>query len=225
MLKQPVHRFIGTIIPMGNGAVGKTTLAALLAKSDSNLNDIRKSKNLEFEYTSDSVIFDGETYQVSQQYLIPPGQKESEGDFNSRSFEAVLQIYMDIIGIPQVILLTYDITNLESFYDLEFWVSQASRIADNLTELILVGTHLDSSEGRVVDNNMIAHGINFIEQAMIAGIPEWKGECCYMEVSNLNTINIAVLRSLITRKILRTKGILCFDESPVAINISSDVSV
>jgi GTPase SAR1 family protein len=223
MHEQVVNRIIGTIVPMGNGAVGKTTLATLLAKSQVNPGEIRKTKNLEFEYTSESVKYNGDLYQVIHQYLVPPGQKESEGDLDSRSFEKVLQIYRDLIGIPQVILLTYDVTNVESFYDLEFWVNQARLLADSRTEIILVGTHLDSSNQYGLDGDLLANGIKFVEQSIQEQIPEWNGTCNHIEVSNQNSFNIAVLKRLISLSILHSRGIDCLNDSVISLPVQFEI--
>lgn len=134
MLNTDFKKFTGTILPLGNGAVGKTSLGTLLASLSADVSGIKKTKSLEFEYATDIIQTNGSLYRISQQYLIQPGQKDSEGDLNSRSYERVLALYRDIIGIPNIILLIFDITNMESFQDLEFWVEQATRLANDKTE-------------------------------------------------------------------------------------------
>ena len=219
------HQLIGTILPLGNGAVGKTTLGTLLAFTSSDITGIKKTKNLEFEYSVDRIHLDGESYKVSHQYLIPPGQKEEEGDQTSRSYEKVIHIYQDIIGIPSVVLLTYDITHLESFYDLEFWVKQASKLADKHTELILVGTHLDADSDREVHQDLIRNGIIFLEQTMAANLPGWGGCCNYMEVSNHTRTNIDALRRMISMCILRSKGIFMKESQPEPAEVPSQPTI
>lgn len=203
-------KYKGTILPLGNGAVGKTSLGTLLASFAADISGIKKTKNLEFEYAADKIEINGILHKISQQYLIPPGQKESEGEINSRSYERVLSIYRDIIGIPDVILLIFDITNMDSFQDLEFWVEQATRLANDTTELILVGTHLDEACQRTVSGELLTNGIRFIEQAMLIIHPEWKGACQYIEVSNQTKENILELRRLVSTCILKQNGINFF---------------
>jgi len=225
MLNIETQKFTGTILPLGNGAVGKSSLGTLLASLYADISGIKKTKNLEFEYATDRIQMNGILYRISQQYLIPPGQKDSEGDLNSRSYERVLALYRDIIGIPDVILLIFDITNIESFHDLEFWVEQATRLANDKTELVMVGTHLDAADQRTVSGELVNNGIKFIERAMMIIQPEWKGHCQYIEVSNQTKENIKELRRLVSTCILQRHGIPCpaLDAIPVAFSAIQQV--
>ena len=195
-------------------------MGTVLASLSADITSIGKTKNLEFEYAVDRIILDGDFYRVSHQYLIPPGQKENEGDSNSRSFEKVMDIYEEIIGVPNVILLAYDITNLESFQDLEFWMDQAARLANFHTELVLVGTHLDAAEYREVDQNLVLNGMAFLEHVMKTRQPEWLGICQHIEVSNKDKTNIPHLKRLITRCILRSQGFQSFEDTIIPISLS-----
>jgi hypothetical protein len=199
--------FTGTILSLGNGGVGKTSLALSLASDLTRPEGVYKTKNLEFEFGLDELTFAGKTCRVSQQYFIPPGQRDSEGDVHSRSFEQVMKIYLDIIMIPSVILLVYDLTQLESFNDLEFWCEKAACLAGPRTEVLLVGTHLESSTGQAVDTGMITNGCRFIEQSLRDLIPEWHGTCQNMEVSNITGAQMMSLKRAISLAILRGKGI------------------
>jgi hypothetical protein len=199
--------FTGTILALGNGGVGKTSLALSLAGDPTNPVDVSKTKNLEFEFGLDELSLAGTTCRVSQQYFIPPGQRDSEGDIHSRSYEQVMEIYLDIIDNPSVILLVYDLTQLESFNDLEFWVEKAANLADQNTEVLLVGTHLESSAGLSVDAGLITNGCRYIEQCLRNLISEWHGTCQNMEVSNITGERMTSLKRSISFAILRSKGI------------------
>lgn len=205
--------FTGTILALGNGGVGKTSLALSLAGDPTNPVDVSKTKNLEFEFGLDELSLAGTTCRVSQQYFIPPGQRDSEGDIHSRSYEQVMEIYLDIIEIPNVILLVYDLTQLDSFNDLEFWCEKAAALAGVRTEVLLVGTHLETSTGQTVDTGLITNGCRYIEQSLHALIPEWHGTCLNMEVSNITGERMSTLKRSISLAILRSKGINLFSQS------------
>ncbi len=207
------RQFIGTILPLGNGAVGKTSVGVILSSIDPSENiTVQKTKNLEFEYTVDRINLDGLVYRVSHQYLIPPGQKEEEGDLNSRSYEKVIGIFEEIIGCPAVILLVYDITSLVSFQDLEYWMKQAIKLSDQKTEYIMVGTHLDSDDYREVYQDLVINGIEYIEQTIKSFIPGWDGHIKSIEISNKTRTNIETLRNMISCCIMAVNGYDCDDE-------------
>ena len=127
---------------------------------------VRKTKNLEFEFFCDRFDWNGIEFRVNQHFFTPPGQKESEGDRDGRSFEQVMEIYADMIQTAHVVLLVYDLSNLESFHNLEFWISQAAHQTNAQTEFILVGTHADVEDVLEVDDRLIFSGVQFIEESI-----------------------------------------------------------
>lgn len=210
----PIQRIIGTVLSLGDGAVGKTTLSMSLTVEDTGEIITQKTKNLEFEYICDTIRTDRLEFKINHQYFTPPGQKEIEGDLSGRSYEKVIEIYRDIISIPQVVLLVYDLSNLESFHNLEYWVDQAVRLIDDKTEFILVGTHLDAVDLLAVDSELIGNGIRFIEKTIRSTLPDWQGLCQHIEISSKTSANIATLRRLISMNILRIRG-FCLVEPEV----------
>jgi GTPase SAR1 family protein len=199
-------KITGFVFPLGNGAVGKTSIALTMNRDSSRLMNLTKSRNLEFEYVSDQVLIGDDSYTVQQQYLILPGQKEMDGDNTGRSFETVLGLYRFMIRRVDVVLLTYDITSLDSFYDLEFWTEKASDLIHNKTEYILVGTHLDLQEKREVTQDVVNSGIDFICERTRQNKPEWAGECFAIEVSNTSMQNQEYLKSLVSYAILYSQN-------------------
>ena len=140
------------------------------------------------------------------QYLIPPGQKQLEINRFDRSFEDVIYIYKDIIRRLDVVLLSYKITDLNSYYDIEYWVEKINQIGNDRTNFILVGTHLDKEESREVNKSMIDSGKNYVIRLVKNLRPTWNGFCTSMEVSNHSGENISRLRRLISGSIIHASG-------------------
>lgn len=212
MSEVKIQRIAGNILSLGDGAVGKTTLSMSLTDENAGGLTTRKTKNLEFEFFCDTIKTDSLEFKINQQYFTPPGQKEMEGDLTGRSFEKVIELYRDIISIPQVVLLVYDLSSLESFHNLEFWVDQAIKMIDEKSEFILVGTHLDAVDHLSVDTDLIYNGIRFIEKSVRAVLPGWQGLCQHIEISSKTNANIPALRKLISLNILRIRGFSCIEE-------------
>lgn len=107
-------------MPVGNGAVGKTSLALTLqhdqlpADWKDHLRTVQKTVNLEFQYATDKLWTDQTQFEILHQYLIPPGQKEFEVDPRSRSYDEVMRTYHPIIQRIDVVLLSYRVTRLEN---------------------------------------------------------------------------------------------------------------
>lgn len=199
-------------MPLGNGAVGKTSLALTLQHNQlppdwqAFLKTVRKTVNLEFEYATDNLVTLNHRYEVLHQYLIPPGQKDFEIDPHSRSYDDVLDIYRPIIKRIDVILLSYKVTNVDSFNDIEYWVEKATEICSDHTNFILVGTHLDQKEKREVMPENVETGTQYVFE-LIGGIrSSWAGHCTAMEVSSLSGENINKLRTLISQGLVMAAG-------------------
>lgn len=208
---QQIQRVTGYVIPVGNGAVGKSCLAIIMRNLEQagaageKIAHIRKSMNMEFEFITDRYQQNGTTYYITQQLLIPPGQKEIEGDTTGRSFEQVMDIYRFMVRRIDVVLLAYSITNLDSFQDLEYWVEQINEYCANHTHFVLVGTHLDDDTNREVTPKNLEVGLKYIESVLHRKRPEWYGRCMGLEVSNQHGTNIAQLKQMISYCILRAQ--------------------
>ncbi len=199
-------------MPVGNGAVGKTSLALTLQHAQlpedwkEYLSQVRKTKNLEFQYVTDQIWTTDYQYQILHQYLIPPGQKDFEVDPRSRSYDQVMRIYAPIIKRIDVVLLSYKVTRLETFHDLEYWVEKVSTICNDKTNFILVGTHLDRRKDREVMPDSIETGKKFVIELMKGLRTTWVGHCTSLEVSNLSGENISHLRTLISQGLVLAAG-------------------
>ena len=206
-----VQRVTGYVVPVGNGAVGKSCLSIILRdleKSQSSgerIAHVRKSMNMEFEFITDRLKANGQTYYISQQLLTPPGQKDIEGDTTGRSFEQVMDIYRFMVRRIDVVLLAYSITNLESFQDLEFWVEKIDEYCGDSTHFVLVGTHLDEDHRREVTEENLSVGKEYIESFVKNRRPGWRGKCLGIEVSNHSGDNILQLKHMISYGILRAQ--------------------
>jgi GTPase SAR1 family protein len=194
------QRLTGFIMPVGNGAVGKTSVARVLDMVSRGraidwdvLQRIRRTNNLEFEYITTYQTFGERQHAVTLQFLVPPGQKQSEGDQTGRSFEQVIAIYQSVIRRMDVILFTYDLENHESFHDLAYWVDSAAKLMDDATHFILLGTHLDLADYTEVSREEIKEGLEYLRKEVLMLRPTWTGKCTQLEISCLSGENMDIL--------------------------------
>ncbi len=195
-------------MPVGNGAVGKSSLPTALDITKNPTVNINKTVNLEFGYVVDSLVIRNQRFQIMQQYLVPPGQKESEGISGGRSYEKVIDTYRFMIKQVDVVLLSYKLVEVDSFNDLEYWITQALELSNPSTQFILVGTHLDMDQSREVTPQMISNGSEFVHSRILAKYPEWSGKVPALEVSTINMQNITLLRNAISVGIIRARHLL-----------------
>ena len=214
MAEKP-QEMTGYVIPVGNGAVGKTSLAKVLGnfsaqiKNYSHLiNSISKTKNLEFEFIPTTIQIADQPYKVLIQMLVPPGQKEDAGDQNSRSFNQVMSIFQFYIKRVDVILFTYNLTSRESFNDLMFWQTAVEKYINEATHFILLGTHKDKLESIEVTEDQIKKGLEYLENEVKKNISGWKGKCTHLEVSNLTGENFMKLFAYLAGAIFRSRSIM-----------------
>ncbi len=198
----------GFVLPLGNGAVGKSSLTTALDIKSDHATAGKKSTNLEFGYVLDRLIVVNQPYQIMQQYLVPPGQKASEGISGGRSFEDTISTYRFLFSQIDVVLFSYKLVEVNTFNDLEFWVQEALALSNPATQYILVGTHLDMNHSREVTPQMIANGSEFIRSQIKEKYPDWRGKVPSLEVSAINNENLILLRNTISVGILRSRRLL-----------------
>jgi hypothetical protein len=203
-----IQKVTGFILPVGNGAVGKSSLPAALDITKNQTTTTGKTVNLEFGFVLDKLVLRNQEYHVMQQYLVPPGQKESEGISGGRSFEKVIETYRFMIKQIDVVLLSYKLVEVDSFNDLEYWVNQALELSNPSTQFILVGTHLDMDNSREVTPEMITNGSEFVRSCILAKYPDWNGKVPALEVSTINMQNITLLRNTISVGIIHARHLL-----------------
>lgn len=217
--KNVIH-VTGKVLPVGNGAVGKSSLAKMLlsySPDKTNYSDtikaIRRTNNLEFEFLV-SKINQGKTqYSVVSQLLIPPGQKVSEEGRAGRTFDQVMDIYRFILSSVDVIILTYDVSVRQSFLDLKYWLNALGGLYSPSTNFLMVGTHLDKAgSNRVITPEDIEKGQVQVQNYFNRKMPDWRGSCFAVEVSNLSGKNMEQLEFLISKSILWSRGYISGDE-------------
>jgi GTPase SAR1 family protein len=213
MLDPELYRITGFIMPVGSGAVGKSSLALTLETRElpadwaEIVRQVSKTQNLEFRYATDTLHVQGRRYAVLQQYLVPPGQRDADITPHERSFEDVLEIYRGLIRRVDVVLLAYKINDLDSYHEVETWVEAVSGVINDRTSFVLVGTHLDQADGREVSAEMVKVGRPYVVGLIRARRPAWKGYVTSQEVSSVSGENIERLRKLISGLILLGAGV------------------
>jgi GTPase SAR1 family protein len=200
MTAPTTYSLTGFVMPVGNGAVGKTSVSRVLdviargrEHNGEIIKDIRKTNNLEFEYITTKQIFGKTTYSVTLQFLVPPGQKDEDGDLTGRTFEKVIGIYRSLIRRLDVVLFTYDVANHESFQDLAYWVDGVGSLMNDTTHFILLGTHMDCEDEIEISKDEIRNGLEYLRKEILIMRPSWQGKCTNLEVSNLSGENLPVL--------------------------------
>lgn len=202
-------RVTGFVVPVGNGGVGKTSLARVLLEYSRELEgyeafiETRVTKNLEFEFVPIVWEENGKRFKVMAQILVPPGQKIMEDRKKGRSYEQVIDIYRFHIKRADVVLLVYSILEEDSWKDIHYWVNEVSDLIHDYTQYILLGTHLDQVDQRAVIWEDIAGERGRLMELLKEVTPSWKGSCELLEVSNRTGKNIGRLRVLLAEGILK----------------------
>jgi GTPase SAR1 family protein len=191
----------GYVMPVGNGSVGKSSVAKVLDQLGSDtvsyldlLSTISKTKNLEFEFVPSALCYQGIPYKIMIQMLIPPGQRDRHLDGSGRTFDEVIHIYRFYIRRVDVVLLTYSLSDRESFYATEHWLLKVAEICNYRTCFILLGTHLDQLERREVRQDQIIEGMEYLNRQAPLVIPAWQGKFTHLEISNLTGYHINELK-------------------------------
>jgi hypothetical protein len=200
---------------VGNGAVGKTTVARVLDLINrGNLPDtgflekVRKTNNMEYEFITTQQVIGKIPYSVTMQFLVPPGQKDGQGDPNGRSFEQVIDIFKPTIHRLDVVLFTYDMVSRESFHDLVFWIDGVGDLLNDATHFILLGTHLDRQHELEVSPDDIQEGLGYLADEMRSMKPSWKGNFANLEVSNLTGENLNELLYYLAGSIVSSRKMM-----------------
>jgi GTPase SAR1 family protein len=164
----------GGVVFIGDGHTGKTHTALNLAQYkkgyfyNTECSNLSKSVNLEFDYF---ILYSNiEKYKVtiSSQLFIMPGQKGHADAGEGLAFEDAVDMYMNVRSINDVIVLimTYNIADLKTFQNLEYWLNRAidHELISEHTSIILLGTHLDHSFITSTTDEMIESGKIFLKQ-------------------------------------------------------------
>lgn len=210
-----VERVTGFVMLVGNGAVGKTTVAQVLDLINKGelpntgvLKKIRKTNNMEYEFITTQQVIGNTHYSVTLQFLVPPGQKQGEGDPTGRSFEQVLEIFKPTIHRLDVVLFTYDMVSRESFHDLIYWIDGVGDLLNDATHFILLGTHLDRENDLEITRADIEEGLDYLANEMRAMRPSWKGNFARLEVSNLTGENLKSLLYYVAGSVISSRQMI-----------------
>jgi hypothetical protein len=155
----------GGVVFVGDGNTGKTHTAMSITeykgKSFFNLSDatLRKSVNLEWDYFIFQSNIEEYLIRTSSQIFILPGQKGRAKLGEGLAFEDAADLYFHVAPIKVVLslILTFDLTDIKTFLELEYWLGRAIErdIVQTYTSIVILGTHLDDAENVVVtDENM-----------------------------------------------------------------------
>ena len=212
MITNSVQKLTGYVMVVGNGAVGKTSVAKVLAAisrgkspSEEILQSIRKTNTLEFDFINTRQTIGSTEFSVMLQFLVPPGQKQGDGDPTGRSFEQVIDIFRSTIQRLDVVLFTYDMAQRDTFHDLVYWIDGVGDMLDDTTHFILLGTHLDREDELEVTRAEIEEGLDYLKKEMKAMRPSWRGNCARLEVSNLTGENLESLLYYVTGSVISSR--------------------
>ena len=120
----------GSILPLGDGATGKTVLTRLLLNPNMEsiehgdiLLNTRKSHNIEIEFSSEVVDVDGEETITSLQFYVFPGQRQ-KASTNTTTFDEILAIFDWFPAMEKinVILFLHDASRFHTLTSLEMWL-------------------------------------------------------------------------------------------------------
>ncbi len=120
----------GSILPLGDGATGKTVLTRLLLNPNMEsiehgdiLLNTRKSHNIEIEFSSEVVDVDGEETITSLQFYVFPGQRQKVSTITT-TFDEILAIFDWFPAMEKinVILFLHDASRFHTLTSLEMWL-------------------------------------------------------------------------------------------------------
>ena len=209
------EKITGYVMLVGNGAVGKTTVSKVLAltnqgqkPSQEMLSGIRKTNNLEYEFLTTQQTIGSKDYDITLQFLVPPGQKKGDGDPVGRSFEEVIDIFRPTIHRLDVVLFTYDMTSMASFHDLVYWIDEVGDLLNDASHFILLGTHLDRGKHLEITRGDIDEGLEYLAREMKTMRPSWKGRFARLEVSNLTGENLDSLLYYLAGSVISSRNMI-----------------
>ncbi len=212
-MENDAQRATGFVLPVGGRMVGKTSIARVLNNLAPGhfsygwiIENMPKTKNLEYEFVSAYLNYKDVKYKVTIQLYIPPGHEKIEGDKISRTFEDVIGIYKPLIRRVDVVLLTYSLTQQASFDHVNYWISAVNELITDTTNFILLGTHLDQVKNREVDSDQISRFNSSFHNQLEKIRSNWNGTVDSIEVSNLTGENLENLKILIATQILRAQS-------------------
>jgi hypothetical protein len=210
----------GGVVFIGDGSTGKTHTAMNItgyrgfAFFNAEDESLKKSVNLELNY----FIFQSniEEYQIrtSSQIYIMPGQKGRNPKGEGLAFEDAADLYFDIAPISVVlcVVLTFDLTDMKTFQELEYWLDRAIErdIIQDYTSIIILGTHLEQEENLEVSDENLENARHFVHQQVSGkiGVNLDMDNINGIKVSNISNAGIEELKVAINNSFLSAFNIM-----------------
>lgn len=153
-MSKPIIKSIGTVIPLGDGATGKSLLTKHLIINNSISQEeiillaqnTKKSLNVELEFSTRTIEFQENIINTTLQYYVFPGQRQKTSK-RAPTFDEIVNVFefLPSLNNVTVLLLLYDVTRLESLKSLEFWLKASIKRnwVSYKTKIILVCTKVD----------------------------------------------------------------------------------
>lgn len=195
----------GSIIPLGDGATGKSVLTQLIINNPKTqdgaseiVQKIKKSLNIEMEYASEKVETEEESIASTLQFYVFPGQRQKISAY-APTFDEILEIFEFLPALKDVnvLLLVYDTTRLESLKSLESWlqIAIAKDWLSNATKIVLVSNKIDLQPTNKEFVNAVRIGIIEMLEAQDLMIPQ--DQIATLETSGVTLEGLENLRNLI----------------------------
>ncbi|MCE7745234.1 MAG: hypothetical protein GPJ52_08895 [Candidatus Heimdallarchaeota archaeon] len=203
----------GGVVFVGDGNTGKTHTAMSITefkgKSFFNLSDVtlKKSVNLEWDYFIFQSNIEEYLVRTSSQIFIMPGQKGRAKLGEGLAFEDAADLYFHVAPIKVVLslILTFDLTDIKTFLELEYWLVRAIErdMVQPYTSIIILGTHLDQ-EGRMVTDENMQVAKTFVRNLIMekTGLDKKQEDIHTIKVSNLTSEGIDELKLAINHSFL-----------------------
>ena len=132
---------------------------------------LKKSVNLEWDYFIFQSNIEEYLIRTSSQIFIMPGQKGRAKLGEGLAFEDAADLYFHVAPIKIVValILTYDLTDIRTFQELEYWLNRAIErdMIQSHTSLILLGTHLDNEEDIMVSDDNVDDAKDFVRDLVL----------------------------------------------------------
>jgi len=204
----------GGVVFIGDGGTGKTHTALNLtsykgiAFYNQTDDSLKKSVNLELNYfILQSNI---EEYQIttSSQIFIMPGQRGRAKSGEGLAFEDAVDFYFQASSIKVVLalVLTYDLTDLTTFQELEYWLDRAIErdMIKEYTNIIILGTHLDIENGDQLNDDYIEGAKKYIQSLILdkIGIDKNLKDIHSVKISNTTGEGVEELKQAINNSFI-----------------------
>ncbi len=212
----------GGVVFIGDGNTGKTHTAFSITnyqgKAFYNLDDdtLKKSVNLEWDYFIFQSNIEEYLIRTSSQIFIMPGQKGRAKPGEGLAFEDAADLYFHVapIKIVVVLILTYDLSDIKTFQELEYWLDRAIErdMIQTHTSIIILGTHLDESDNIMVSDDYIDDAKDFVKSLIFAriGMVLDSNKIHSVKVSNITGEGIADLKDAINISFLTAFNLFGF---------------